>query len=370
MSEIIDATTGIVDFHGRESVPTLSRSEKLCRINPLNFEGWNDLILATPGYSFFHSANWAQVLIETYGYSPCYYALLRENKLAVLLPLMQINSRITGKRAVCLPFSDYCFPIINGSIDHRKFLQQVITEGKKAHWKYIEIRGEELSPQGILPSSVYYRHTLPLAAGEEQIYSRLRSNYRSKLRKAENNGVKVNIYRSPEALEEYYRLHCKTRKRHGFPPQPLRFFRKINEHIVSQNLGFMALASLKSRTIAGAVYFQFGNQAIYKFGASDPDYQHLFANYLIMWKAIRWAFQNEYREFCFGKTDVGQDGLIQFKDGWGADKQQLKYYRYNLKTGRFLQDQQTSNGRGYFIFRKMPIPILKMAGNLLYRHIG
>ena len=73
---------------------------------------------------------------------------------------------------------------------------------------------------------------------------------------------------------------------------------------------------------------------------------------------------------CFGKTDLNQNGLIQFKDGWGAVKQRLNYYKYNLKTETFLQDQQTSNVSGFFVFQKMPIPILKMAGKLLYRHIG
>ena len=342
---------------------------KLKIIDPLNFAGWNDLIIAARGHSFFHTANWARVLCEAYGYTPFYYATIGEGRLHVLLPLMQVNSRITGKRAISLPFSDYCFPIIDERIDNGDILKQIIDEGKQSNWKYIEIRGEGLLP-GIRPSSVYYRHTLSLESGKEQVYSCLRSNYRGKIRKAERKGIKVSLDRSPEALEEYYRLHCATRKRHGLPPQPIRFFRKINQYIISQNLGFLVLASFNSKTIAGAIYFHFGNQVIYKFGASDLHHQDLFANYLVMWKAIQWAIQNRYCEFSFGRTDWNQNGLIQFKDGWGAIKRRLNYYRYSLKTERFLQSQQTSNGRGFFIFQKMPMPVLKMAGNLLYRHVG
>ena len=363
-SQIVDV------FHGRETVSPLSLSGKLIRINPLNVEGWNDLIIKASGHSFFHTANWAQVLNETYDYFPFYYAVFRNNRLMVLFPLMQVNSRFTGKRAVCLPFSDYCFPIIDENVDNKNILYDVIADGKKFKWKYIEIRGEGLSPQGILPASVYYLHTLPLEAGEEIVFSRFRGNYRSKIRKAKKNEIEVNIYHSSEALEAYYRLHCITRKRHGLPPQPVNFFRKINEHIISQNLGFVVLASFKSKTIAGAVFFHFSKQVVYKFGASDQHYQDLNANYLVIWKAIRWAIQNEYQLFCFGRTDLNHNGLIKFKDGWGAVKQRLNYYKYNLKTETFLQDQQTSNASGFFVFQKMPIPVLKIAGNLLYRHIG
>jgi len=44
------------------------------------------------------------------------------------------------------------------------------------------------------------------------------------------------------------------------------------------------LASLNGKNIAGVICFHFGDRVIYKYGASDKDYQHLRVNNLVMWK--------------------------------------------------------------------------------------
>ena len=56
--------------------------------------------------------------------------------------------------------------------------------------------------------------------------------------------------------------------------------------MISIENGFVALASYSNRVVAGAVFFHFGSKAIYKYGASDRNYQHLRANNL----GWRWVF--------------------------------------------------------------------------------
>lgn len=369
MSNAIDAATGIVDFHDRESISTLSRSEKLCRINPLKFEGWNELIRTAPGHTFFHTSNWARVLCETYGYEPHYYVQIREGKLTVLIPLIQVSSRITGRRAVCLPFSDYCEPIVAEAIAFSELVGQILPEAQNKGWEYIEFRGGD-ALQELKPYSCCYQHILSLDGGEEQIYSNLRRNNRDNLKKSHKNNLQVHLSDTPEAVREFYRLQCLTRKKHGLPPQPFRFFKKIHEHIIANKMGSVLLATHKEVSIAGAIFFYFGNRVIHKYAASDESLLHLHGNSCLTWEIICWACQNGYRELCFGRAAMDNPGLIQYKDGWRAEKKQLNYYRYDLKTASFLTNQKTSNESGYGIFRKMPMPILKMAGNLLYRHIG
>jgi hypothetical protein len=45
----------------------------------------------------------------------------------------------------------------------------------------------------------------------------------------------------------------------------------------------------------------------------------LRANNLVMWEAIRWFSRNQFRSLHFGRTDQVQEGLMQFKRGWGAE---------------------------------------------------
>lgn len=339
-------------------------------VDPFTYPDWNECVLTTPRAAIFHTTNWLRVLQESYGYRPHYFAAFTGKTLAVLLPLMEVKSWITGVRGVSLPFSDYCEPIVAETSHAPGFLDQVILAARRLRWPFLEMRGWDALFHGVSPSTFYYRHHLVLSGDEAAVFSRLRSNYRAKIRKACSNDLKVEISQSPDAIAAYYRLHCLTRKRHGLPPQPAGFFKKIHAHIIAKNFGWVILVSHKGRNVSGAVFFYFGHRALYKFGASDMRYEHLYPNYLLFWHAIQWLCHNDYQELCFGRSAPDNTGLIQFKDGWGTHKSRLNYYKYDLKTASFVQNSQQPVEGGYNICKKMPITLLKLAGSVLYPHLG
>lgn len=342
----------------------------LKNIDPAEYPDWNDLILSNGESSFFHTTAWAKTICESYDYNPIYFTQLNDNRLLTLIPLMEINSILTGKRGVSLPFTDYCEPIVDESIPFRDVFDYIITYGKKKAWKYIELRGGERFLPGVTPSTQFFSHILDLTQGEEQIFSGFRNSAKRNIKKASKENVKVGFFNSPESIKEYYRLHCITRKRQGVPPQPFYFFRKIHDHIISKNLGFVVLGSYLNKNIAGAVFFHYGNKALFKFGASDTKYQHVRANNLVMWEAIKWSCRNGYKSICFGRTDPVNNGLRQFKSGWGTKENIINYYRYDLQKDTFIKDTQRIKPIYNKILKKMPIPILKTTGTLLYKHIG
>ena len=340
-------------------------------INPLNYPKWDELLLSTRGYSFFHTSNWARVLSEAYHYNPVYFALINTANFLILIPCMDMKSFFSGRKGVSLPFSDYCEPIVAEKVSFKDVLNHLIQYGKKAGWKFFEIRGGSNSLHECPHSSYYYSHTLDLAEKNEgQLFSNFRSNTRRNIKKAMKEGVEVKICQSHESVKEFYRMNCITRKKHGLPPQPYSFFDKLHAHVISKNLGLVALASYSNRNIAGALFCHFGGKAIYKYGASDISYQHLRANNLIMWEAIRWYAQKGYESFCFGKTDPQHKGLLQFKKGWGAREHIIKYYKYDLRNDLFVTENSMVSGFHNKIFNNMPMPLLKITGKLFYKYMG
>ena len=133
-------------------------SLKLEIINPLNFYGWDKLILSIKEYSFYYSSAWARVLYESYQYKPIYLTLFDNNKILVLIPLMEVKSFITGKRCVSLPFTDYVEPYINNTIQFEEVFNYIIKFGIKSKWKYINFKGWERYLQNIEPSIKIYIH--------------------------------------------------------------------------------------------------------------------------------------------------------------------------------------------------------------------
>jgi len=304
---------------------------------------------------------------------------------------MEVNSFLTGKRGVSLPFTDYCDPIIDGGVSFLDLFYKIIEFGKKLNWKYIELRGAPkpppqssvLAPHSLprhpqpvtrngsfVPFVTYLGHSLDLTRGEEEIFSSLRDSTRRNIKKAMAQGVEVKISRDSEAIKEFYRLNCMTRKQHGLPPQPNHFFQKVYDHIISKGLGFVTLASHKDKNIAGAIFFHFGDNAIYKYGASDKIFQDLRANNLVMWEGIKWFCKHGDKSLCFGRTELEHTGLRQFKTGWGTEKYTLSYFKYDLRRMEFATTQNRINAFGTRLFQRMPIPVLNLAGSILYRHMG
>jgi hypothetical protein len=171
-------------------------------------------------------------------------------------------------------------------------------------------------------------------------------------------------------MKEFYRLNVLTRREHGLPPQPFHFFRNVYDQIITKGLGFISVASIRNRTIAANVYFHFGNEVIYKYGASDNAFQHLRANNLVMWETIKWSTDYGFKKLNFGRTEPENLGLRQFKTGWGSTEYFIRYYKYDLQHDAFVDDSFGINPTYKKIFSKIPIPILNLLGRILYRHMG
>jgi len=338
-------------------------------LNPVDYPGWDDLILASDQTSFFHTAGWARALSETYGYQPLYFTIISHGRLSGLMPVMEVKSFMTGKRGVSLPFTDICPPVAQDQETFDALRREATVVGRRKGWSYIEIRGGRNRLPDEPACAEHLVHTLDLNAGEAGVSAMFKPNIRRNIRRARKEGVTVRLEHSLASVAAYYRLHCRTRRHHGLPPQPWSFFKRLHEHVVVHGKGFVALAEFEGRRIAGAVFAHYRDQAIYKFGASDHRFQRMRPNNLVMWEAIRWCCGNGIRSFSFGRTEPENEGLLHFKRSWGAAEARLPYFQLNLSSNRFVL-KIAGRTKSNAAFKAMPLPVLRLAGQLLYRHVG
>jgi hypothetical protein len=338
-------------------------------LNPLQIGNWDDLVLSTGKASFFHSSSWAKVLHDSYSYKPVYFALMEHDKIAALMPFMEVNSFLTGKRGVSLPFSDYCQPLCSNTIQFQEMVLGVTKYAKRAGWKYIEWRPIQSIFANEAACSRYYVHLLSLEGTPEDIFSSFRESTQRNIRKAIKQGLNIQVLNSLGSINEFYRLHCVTRREHGFPPQPFGFFKSIFDHIITTKKGVVVLASYGQMPVAGGVFFHFGDKAVFKYGASDRKYHHLRPNNLVMWEGIKWCKSKSFKTLNFGRTDLDDTGLMQFKSGWGTERQVALYHRYNLRKKAFVSNHKTWRMASR-LARKLPSPIFNLVGSVLYRHVG
>jgi len=341
-------------------------------INPLTEPEWNKALLGYRAATVFHTAQWARVLAEAYGYRP-HYALFKEGESVVgMLPIMEVRSVWTGQRGVCLPFSDECAPLITDGVMVHDLLPPILELGKSHRWDYLELRGG--TPEGMwVETGHFVTHDLELESSEELQLRKLRDSTRRNIQKADREGVKVQHLYSLDAMDIFYSLHCRTRRRHGLPPQPRRFFHLIHEHLIKPEFGFISLARFENRWISGSVFLRFGSHAVYKFGASDPKFQHLRANNLVMWESICRLQKDRISRLSLGRSERSDEGLLQFKRGWGGREVRLAYYRMGLvkrPVRNNAQEARTSSSLSQKVMQRLPISMLRILGTFLYRHIG
>jgi hypothetical protein len=347
----------------KRAVKKTAEKTILQSVNPLEHPDWDAPLTRRPDFSFFHGLAWTKVLVETYGYQPMWQA-----DGEALLPLMEVDSWLTGRRGVALPFTDNCEPLGVSAENVQPLFQQAIELGKSRGWKTVELRGGQKVVADAPASLAFYGHRLDLTIGEQGLFENMDGSIRQGVRKAEKDGVSVEISQTVEAIREFYGLQCQTRQRHGLPPQPFQFFQNIWRHILSQNQGMVALARHGGETVAGAVYFFLGGRAIYKFGASDFRWQQLRPNNLVMWTAIRWLAQHGCGSLHLGKTSLLNDGLRRFKLNLGAAEERIEYVKFDLRANRFMVETDGVMGWHNRVFRSLPVFLSRRAGELLYRH--
>jgi CelD/BcsL family acetyltransferase involved in cellulose biosynthesis len=341
--------------------------ERLLVVNPLEYPNWDTLVSSHRESSFFHGTAWARVLSATYGHSPNYFCEISDGRLHRLLPVMEVSSALTGRRGVSLPFSDFCAPL---SEDGPLF-EAAMEYGRERKWRYLECRDRnDYWRSESVASVAFHGHILELECSEDTLFKRLDSGVRRGIRKAQNEGLRVQFSASQEAVREFFALHCLTRQRHGLPPQPFRFFESIARYVLAEGQGFVATARLGQKPLAASVFFHSGSEAIYKFGASDYAFQKLRPNNLVMWEAIKRSAANGFARLHLGRTSIANEGLRQFKRGFGAREEKIEYRRYDFEKRSFVSSTDRADTLINKVFRCLPLGVLRLAGEIIYPHLS
>lgn len=337
-------------------------------INPIEFPNWNDQISELPGSTIFHTSSWAQVLSESYGYKPRYFCTLNKGQLKNVIPLMEIDSFLSGKRGVSLPFSDMVNPLVDNLETFEKLFEALTHFAFSNGWRSISFRGGDKFLKSEHAVKSFINSFINLNESPLSLLKGFRANTRRNIRKAERSEMTTSIDNSRNGITSFYRLNCLTRKEHGLPPQPFHFFEKIHKYILATGNGFISLVLYHNRPISAVIFLNFNKTAIYKYGASDKRFLKLRPNNLSMWNAIR-ECSCKFKTLDLGRSETNHQGLLQYKRSWNAIETVIKYYKYNVMEKRFSNKKPFLNS-SYFLFKHLPMPLLKIIGKIVSRHIG
>jgi lipid II:glycine glycyltransferase (peptidoglycan interpeptide bridge formation enzyme) len=217
----------------------------------------------------------------------------------------------------------------------------------------------------------YSFHVLDLRPSIEELYSRLHyDSMQRKIRRADRESVVLEQGRSDVFLKQFYALLLLTRRRHGLPPQPFAWFQNLVDCLGDRLT--IRLARVNDRPIASILTLRHKQTIVYKYGCSDERFHKLGGMPRLFWQTIEEARLQQLKELDLGRSDQNNPGLIQFKDRLGATKTVLNYWRFSQRP-----QLKRTGSRGawksritHSVLANLPDGLLRLAGEIFYRHAG
>jgi CelD/BcsL family acetyltransferase involved in cellulose biosynthesis len=330
---------------------------------------WRAFVASHPNALAFHRPAWAEMIADCYGYRPFVLAVVDgEGRVNAGVPVIEVRS-LRRRRWVSLPFSDTCPPLLTPSVGDDVFASALAAARIAAGIEAFELRASVPLTPGAHPHGAAVIHTTSLSPDPNDVYARFhRSQVRRNIRRAERE-AKLCIRRGANAHDltrTFYGLHTQTRRRLGMPVQPRRFFEALWSHLLAPGDGSLLLAEADGcNAVAGAVFLTGTLTLTYKYGASDTRYWGMRPNHLLFWSALRGACEDRYEVFDWGRSDLADRGLREFKSGWGADEMSLVYTTLAPKAPESGSGRIMAAGR--LALRHAPPIACRLAGELLYR---
>jgi hypothetical protein len=329
------------------------------------------LVNSHPRASVFHSTKWLKALQLAYGYEPLVVTTCSPGSaLTNGLVFCRVDSWLTGRRFVSLPFSDHCEPLVNKPDELECLLEHMRQYVGSGKWKYIEVRPLFCQPgihTGLTKSVVYRLHRLDLRRSTQDLFRNFHKDcVQRKIRRAERENLQYEEGASEDLLQKFYRLVVMTRRRQCLPPQPLDWFRSLIGAFGNDLK--IRMASKNGVAIASILTLSHKKSVVYKYGCSNAAFNNLGGTPLIFWKTIQDGKEGGFEELDMGRSSVDNTGLIAFKEHWGAVGTSISYWTYPRR------GTESPSGWKRRIAKQVvsaaPSLALRAVGKLLYKHIG
>ncbi|MGH9327557.1 MAG: GNAT family N-acetyltransferase [Terriglobia bacterium] len=343
--------------------------------DPLRDPRWPQFLNLHSQASIFHTREWLQALQRTYDYPPVAFTTSSPGgPLENAIVFCRVESWLTGSRLVSLPFSDHCQLLVEHRDDWAILVAEMQQQVAAKKCGYVELR-PPISNQdrlaGLAPfkkSEEYHLHKLDLRPDLRAIFRNFHEScIQRKIQRAGRENLTYEAGRSETTLAKFYHLLLLTRRRHQLLPQPVAWFRNLIGSL-GENLT-IHVASKGDQPIASILTLRYKKTIVYKYGASDANAHPLGGMPFLFWRAIESAKQWDAQEFDLGRSEVENPGLMKFKERLGAVGCKVSYLTLCLPRFHSFRKRPRLRLAGG-AFARMPDSLARIAGSVLYKHVG
>lgn len=194
-------------------------------------------------------------------------------------------------------------------------------------------------------------HTIEIDLRDEATFvSNLKSENRTRIRKALKSGVEIFFSNDFELIPSFMALYDKTMERDGaslYYYFQEEYYRTLFSGL--KNSVRVFYAKLEGAIIAAAIILCDNHGLHYHLSGSEEQYKHLSPTSLILYEVCRWGLANGYTSLHLGGGKKGNmDGLYRYKKTFNAQGERKFYIGkqiYNMRAYEQLVDFRKENAK-------------------------
>ena len=329
---------------------------------------WDSYVLNHPESAFYHLIGWKDVIEHTFGHKTFYLIAQSDQRTVIgILPLVLMKSSIFGNFMVSLPFFNYGGVLADNKDIEKALVTKAITIGKMEKIEYIEFRHLLNKDLNLKVKTSKVSMVLNLPDDSNSLFKSFKSKLRSQIRKPEKEGL-YPVIGGMELLDDFYKIFSVNMRDLGTPVYDKKFF--INTLRKFPHSLRICTIFYRYKPAASGILVNFKNKVEIPWASSLRKYNHLSSNMMLYWNALKYASDNGFKQFDFGRS-TPHEGTYRFKKQWGADPVQL-YWHYWLSNGGPFPELNPYNPKykcAIKIWQYLPLWITNSIGPKIVRNI-
>lgn len=342
-----------------------SQHSKQILLTDIGLDDYQDFVETHPDSTIFHHKRWIDLLCDQHGFTCRIPAVKLDGKIIAAVPFLETQSLFGTKKLVSLPFTD-ALAVLADADSVPKLKRRLESESYR-HYSAIVARTQSPTEIGASSDVAWLRHTVDTSRSIDHIYSDFDRRLKTNIRRAERSHLTYSCNTSAEAMQKFYELQVKTRRKIGVPVQPRRFFSRLQEQIIEQDFGFIGLVNQGDKSIAAGVFLFYNGTMIYKYSAADPQQLSCRPNEFLAFNAIRSAVDLDCHLFDFGISKPSQTGLRRYKTKFGAVESNV-YREVIAGEQQTLPEDSKAMALASMVIKNSPEFVCKAIGESLYKY--
>ncbi|MBU2704440.1 FemAB family PEP-CTERM system-associated protein [Zooshikella marina] len=333
-----------------------------------SINAWNHYVDHAERSTFFHRAEWKEVLKQAFGHDSHYLYAERDDRITGILPLGQVKSWLFGNALISVPFCVYGGVVANDEDSRQALLKAACSLAQELQVDYLELRNlyPETLPEKWQRKELYVTFRKPLLATDDENLKAIPRKQRAMVRKGIKAGLSTVIEKD---THNFFYAYSSSVRNLGTPVFNQRYF-DILLQAFPDHADILTVKS-NDKVVASVLNFYFKDQVLPFYGGGTEHARQCAGNDFMYWELMSHALKKGAAFFDFGRSKK-DTGAFSFKKNWGFTPEPL-YYDYFLVKADHLPNISPNNPK-YKLFiqlwSKLPLKLSQLIGPMVSKYLG